>query len=66
MGDRGPFPDSISIIGVVDGRLCMSYLDSRGVHRVYETRFEGDVWKLWRDEPGFEQRLELALATAAT
>ncbi len=56
--DHPDFPDSISIIGVVDDRLCMSYFDSRGVHRVYEPELEGDVWRLSRDAPGFDQRLE--------
>jgi hypothetical protein len=60
--DHPDFPDSISILGMVDDRLCMSYFDSRGVHRVYETKVEGDVWRLSRDEPGFEQRLAATIS----
>jgi hypothetical protein len=52
------FPDSISVLGEVDGRMCMTYFDSRGVHRVYELRFEDATWRLWRDAPGFDQRFE--------
>jgi hypothetical protein len=52
------FPDSISVIGLVDERLAMHYFDSRGVHRVYEMSFDDGVLKIWRDEPGFSQRLE--------
>jgi hypothetical protein len=34
----------------------MHYFDSRGVMRVYQTSFEGGVWRFWRDHPGFSQR----------
>jgi hypothetical protein len=52
------FPDSISVIGPVDERLAMYYFDSRGVHRVYEMSFDDEVLRIWRDAPGFSQRLE--------
>jgi hypothetical protein len=52
------FPDSISVIGEIEGRLAVYYFDSRGVHRIYETKLEGNVWRLSRDAPGFDQRLE--------
>jgi hypothetical protein len=52
------FPEGISIIGVTDDRLTMHYFDSRGVFRVYETSLEDGVWRIWRDAPGFSQRME--------
>jgi hypothetical protein len=69
--DHSDFPASISIIGFMDRdregekpnngdegepRLCMHYFDSRGVFRVYETSFDSDTWRLWRDSPKFSQR----------
>jgi hypothetical protein len=54
--DHPDFPDSISVIGEVDGRIAMHYFDSRGVHRVYEMRLTDGGWKIWRDAPGFSQR----------
>ena len=40
--DHPDFPDSVSVIGEVDGRITMYYFDSRGVHRVYEMRLADD------------------------
>jgi hypothetical protein len=60
--DHPDFPDSISILGELDDRLCMTYFDSRGVHRIYEMAFADSTWRLWRDEPGFEQRFEGTLS----
>jgi hypothetical protein len=54
--DHPDFPDSISVIGEVDGRIAMHYFDSRGVQRVYEMGLTEGVWKISRDEPGFSQR----------
>jgi hypothetical protein len=58
------FPDSISVIGVMEGEsdLSMQYFDSRGVHRVYEAGFDGSELTLVRDEPGFAQRLSATLS----
>ena len=54
--DHPDFPDSVSVIGEVEGRIAMYYFDSRGVHRRYEMALEDGVWKIWRDAPGFSQR----------
>jgi hypothetical protein len=35
---------------------CVLYFDSRGVSRLYEMSLEGNVWKIWRNAPGFSQR----------
>jgi hypothetical protein len=40
----------------------MEYFDSRGVRRTYGTSIEDGVWRIWRDEPGFEQRFSATLA----
>ena len=34
------------------------YTDNRDVSRVYDMRFTGDVWTIWRDDPEFSQRFE--------
>ena len=52
------FPRSIAIIGPDDSAETygMLYCDSRGVSRIYQMSLSGNVWKLWRDFPGFSQR----------
>jgi hypothetical protein len=59
------FPDSISVIGVMEGDadLSMQYFDSRGVHRVYGIGFDGRELRISRDAPGFAQRLSAKLST---
>ncbi|MFH5801004.1 hypothetical protein [Haladaptatus sp. CMAA 1911] len=49
---------SVSIIGLDDAseQFTMLYADSRDVFRVYQMSLNDDVWKLWRDAPGFSQR----------
>jgi len=54
--DHPDFPDSISVIGEVEGRTAMYYFDTRGVHRIYEMALADGVWRIARDEPGFSQR----------
>ena len=62
--DHPDFPDSLSVIGVMEGEsdLSMQYFDSRGVHRVYATGFDGKQLTLERDAPGFAQRLSAKLS----
>ena len=57
--DHADFPDSICVIGVMEGDqdVSMQYFDSRGVHRLYRIGFDGAVLRIWRDAPGFAQRL---------
>ena len=52
------FPRGIAVIGPDDTAetYCMLYFDSRGVSRIYQMSLNGDVWKIWRDFPGFSQR----------
>jgi hypothetical protein len=60
--DHPDFPDSISVIGFVDGELAAHYFDSRGVFRIYRVAMEGDTLRMWRDAPGFSQRMEGTLS----
>jgi hypothetical protein len=41
--------------------LSMQYFDSRGVNRVYRASFDGRELKIWRDAPGFAQRITMTL-----
>jgi hypothetical protein len=56
----GP-PSAVSVIGRDDaglGDTCtMLYADERGVARIYQMRLDGDVWQMWRESPGFSQRM---------
>ena len=61
--DHPDFPDSVSVIGfAADEELTAHYFDSRGVFRIYRVAMEGDTLRMWRDEPGFSQRLEAKLS----
>jgi hypothetical protein len=64
VNDHPDFPDSISVIGVMEGEtdLSMQYFDSRGVHRVYGVGFDGKELTVERDAPEFAQRLRATLS----
>jgi hypothetical protein len=53
------FPDAICVIGPPEEGegLVMEYFDSRGVRRTYRTSLEAGVLRVWRDHPGFDQRM---------
>ena len=55
----GAIPSSIAIIGggSTPGTWPMEYFDSRGVSRTYQISMDNGVWRMWRDHPGFSQRL---------
>ncbi|WP_436761431.1 hypothetical protein [Streptosporangium sp. V21-05] len=55
--DHAPFPTT-TVIGLDDaaGEFTTLYADARGVYRVYRMTFADDVWTMWRDAPGFNQR----------
>src|SRR3954447_10112064 len=61
--DHELFPDGISIIGAPESGdgLVMEYFDSRGVRRTYGVSLEDGVLRIWRDQPGFEQRYAATL-----
>ncbi len=52
-------PSALSVIGRDETiQTCsMLYSDERGVARIYQMSLEGNVWKMWRDSPGFSQRM---------
>jgi hypothetical protein len=67
VGETGPVPDSISIIGGAPhgDPQPMHYFDARGVKRLFMTTVESSTWTIWRspgedwdgpDGPGFNQR----------
>ncbi len=59
MLNRSVPPSGIAVIGRDESvqTYSMLYFDSRGVSRIYEMSFEGGVWKMHRESPGFWQRL---------
>ena len=66
--DHPDIPDSISVIGVMEGEddLSMQYFDSRGVHRVSAIGFDGKELTTERDAPGFDQRSSATLSDDGT
>jgi hypothetical protein len=65
--DDQRIPAGIAIIGSDDaaGEFSMLYFDVRGVSRLYHVSIEGDVWRWWRDAPGFSQRYSCKIAADA-
>jgi hypothetical protein len=61
--DHELFPDGLSVIGAPEsgGGLVLEYFDSRGVRRTYGVSLEDGVWRMWRDQPGFDQRFSAKL-----
>ena len=57
--DEPEIPSAIAIFGSDDktGECSMLYFDERGVSRRYEVSLANNVWKWWRNAPGFSQRL---------
>jgi len=51
-------PSAIAIFGSDDAteEYFMLYFDERGVSRKYEATLRDNIWKLWRNAPGFWQR----------
>jgi hypothetical protein len=57
-------PSGMFIFGSDDASelVTMLYFDERGVSRIFETTLVGNVWKFWRNAPGFSQRFTGTLA----
>jgi len=55
----GTVPRALAVIGSGEtpGVWPMHYFDERGVMRVYQVSMDSGVWRMWRDHPGFSQRL---------
>ena len=51
-------PSGIAIFGSDDSaeEYFMLYFDERGVSRKYEVTLHDNIWKVWRNAPGFSQR----------
>jgi hypothetical protein len=62
--DRPEFPKGVAIIGSDDSAktFLMLYFDDRGVSRHYQVSIQGNVWKWWRDFPGFSQRYSVTVS----
>ena len=62
--DEPEIPSGIAVFGTDDttGQCCMLYFDERGVSRRYEVSLQDNVWKWWRDAPGFSQRFAGTIA----
>ena len=56
--DEPGVPSGVAIIGSDDttGEYSMLYFDERGVSRKCEVSFVDNIWKWWRNAPGFSQR----------
>ncbi len=52
------FPSGITITGSDDAMEAYFtlYFDERGVSRIFEATLRDNVWKQWRNAPGFSQR----------
>jgi len=57
-------PSGVAVFGSDDstGEYLMLYFDERGVSRKYEVTLRDNVWKWWRNAPGFSQRFTGTLA----
>lgn len=62
--DEPEIPSGIAVFGTDDttGESSMLYFDERGVSRRYEVSLRDNVWKLWRNAPGFSQRFTGTIA----
>jgi len=58
--DEPGVPSGIAIIGSDDstGEFFMLYFDERGVSRQYAVSLRDNIWRWWRNAPGFSQRYE--------
>lgn len=61
--DDPRFPSTVTIIASDDseGEYYMLTFDERGVSRKYEVTLQDNLWKWWRNAPGFFQRYEGAI-----
>jgi len=55
-GDDSPAARWIIGADETSGGFAVLYADGRGVSRIYQMSLSGDVWRIWRDSPGFHQR----------
>jgi len=62
--DDPRFPSGIAIFGSDDseGEYYMLTFDERGVSRKHEVSLHDNIWKWWRNAPGFLQRYEATIS----
>ena len=62
--DEPEIPSGIAVFGTDDttGECSMLYFDERGVSRRYEVTLQNNVWKWWRNAPGFSQHCTTTIA----
>ena len=55
--DEPGIPSGIAIFGSDDStqEYYMLYFDERGISRRYEVTLQDNIWKWWRNTPGFSQ-----------
>jgi hypothetical protein len=58
--DDPRFPSSVAILGSDDSEAeyYMLTFDERGVSRKYDVTLHDNIWKWWRNAPGFFQRYQ--------
>src|SRR6266496_2389701 len=58
--DEPEIPSGIAIIGSDEStqEFFMLYFDERGVSRKFDVTLHNNIWKWWRDAPGFFQHYE--------
>jgi len=58
--DEPGIPSAVAVFGSDDstGEFFMLYFDERGVSRKYEVSLHDNIWKWWRNAPGFLQRYQ--------
>jgi hypothetical protein len=63
-GDEGTPPAARMLIGgdQDEDHYTVLYSDAREVSRVYRMSFASGMWRLWRDNQSFAQRLEATLS----
>jgi hypothetical protein len=57
--DEPGIPSGVAIFGSDDSseEFFMLYFDERGVSRKYEATLRDNIWKWWRNDPDFSQRV---------
>jgi hypothetical protein len=62
--DEPNFPSHVAIFGSDDlaDEYFMLYFDERGVSRKYQVTLQDNIWKMWRNAPGFSQRFTGTIA----
>ena len=65
--DEPEIPSGVAVFGTdnTTGETSMLYFDERGVSRRYDVSLTNNVWKWWRNAPGFSQRFTATISPDA-